>query len=466
VEPAPLANRHHGWIWAALPADCRLVLVVGDPELAASLRSAGLEVEVEGGPPARSAAGHAGPQTTVVALGRLPTPVELAAAIAELEPSDAFVLALPEDGRRTAMILRRLREAGLEASALAVGAGPHRRAPEWARAAFARRARPAVRAVVLGGHPPVRSLLDEVAARAAHAIGQDLARRSVTVLSTGTVLAELAAPTGDRFALRLGGGPAADLLVRSGDNVAALLAAGAPSAVRERLPVPLARGSTGPVRWTLEHWVSGRHPVRMSTRLWNECLGFIVALHRAPERAPGGTNGAAWSLEPDLRALEQHADDRGRHTLARLEAELLGRLANVPRGWAHGDFWPANLVVDGDRLLAVLDWDSACAGAPAMLDLMHLLLLSDRRTRRLPHGSRSIDVLLPLAQGGGDARMRRYCAATATPGAASTLEGLALAYWVSRVGRDLRTYQNRPGRRAWMDANLHRPLEELARAGW
>jgi aminoglycoside phosphotransferase (APT) family kinase protein len=466
VEPAPLANRYHGWIWAALPAGCRLVLVVGDPELAASLRSAGLEVEVEGGPPPHSAARRAGPRTTVVALGRLPTSAELAAAIAGLERSDAVALALPEDGRWTAMILRRLREARLEAWTLAIGAGPHRRARTRVRAAFARRPGPTVRAVVLGARPPVRSLLDEISALAAHAIGQRLARRSVTVLSTGTVLAELVGPSGDRFALRLGGGPAADLLARSGENVAALLAAGPPSAVRERLLVPLARGSTGPVRWTLEHWVAGRHPVRMSARLWNECLGFIVALHGAPARTPDATNGAAWSLEPDFRALEQHADDRGRHTLARLEAELRRRLADVPRGWAHGDFWPANLVVEGDRLRAVLDWDSASAGAPAMLDLMHLLLLSDRRTRRLPHGSRSIDVLLPLAHGGGDARMRRYCAATATPGAASTLEGLALAYWVSRVGRDLRTYQNRPGRRAWMDANLHRPLQALARAGW
>jgi hypothetical protein len=101
-----------------------------------------------------------------------------------------------------------------------------------------------------------------------------------------------------------------------------------------------------------------------------------------------------------------------------------------------------------------------------MLDLMHLLLLSDRRARRLPHGSRSLDVLLPLAKRGGDARMRRYCEATATSSSPPTLEGLALAYWVSRVGRDLRTYENRPRRKAWMDANLHQPLAKLAQAGW
>lgn len=453
-------------MWAALPADCQHVRVVGDAGVAALLRAAGLAVEGEGGASRRPDAVRHGRRTTVIALGRPPSAAELEEAVEGVGPGDALALAWPADRRRTATILRTLREAGLEGTTLAVAARLPRRALARARAALARRPPPTDRTVVVGARPPVRSLLDEVSTRAAHAVGSELAQRSVTVLSTGTVLAELAAPSGQCFALRLAGGPAADLLERSGENVAALLDADPPSAVRERVLVPLARGRTGPVRWTLEDWVPGDRPVRMSAPLWNECLEFVIALHRAPVPAPGAVNGVPWSLAPDFEALEQHVDERGRRTLARLEAELERRLADVPRGWAHGDFWPANLLVDGDRLLAVLDWDSAASGAPAMLDLMHLLLLSDRRARRLPHGSRSLRVLLPLAQRGGDARMRRYCAATATPSEASTLEGLALAYWVSRVGRDLRTYENRPSRLAWMDANLHRPLRELARTGW
>jgi aminoglycoside phosphotransferase (APT) family kinase protein len=451
VELAPLANRYLGWVWAALPAESRRVRVIGDPELAALLRAAGLDAGRGGGP---------GAHTTVVALGRPPTGAELAEVVEE-PGAVATAMAWPGKRRAAANVLRGLREAGLDGRALVVTARLRRPILERAGTAIRRRARPADETVVLAGRAPPRSLLDEVLARAARAVGHDLVHRSLTALSTGTVLAELAAPSGERFALRLAGGPAAGVLERSADNVAALLDADPPLAVRQRVLAPRARGVAGPVRWTLEDWIPAARPRRMSTPLWDECLEFLVALHRA-----GTAVRAPWSLARDFQVLTQYVDERGRHTLARLEPELECRLADVPRGWAHGDFWPANLLVDGNRLLAVLDWDSASVGAPAMLDLMHLRLLSDRRARRLPHGSRSLDVLLPVAQRGGDSCMRRYCEATATPAAAWTLEGLALAYWVSRVGRDLRSYANRPSRRAWMDANLHQPLGKLTRAGW
>jgi aminoglycoside phosphotransferase (APT) family kinase protein len=440
-------------VWAALPADCRRVQVVGDPGLAELLRAAGIDVEGEG----------PGPRTTLVAVGRPPSAAELE-AVGQVSPGDAVALAWPGGGRATARVIGRLRAAGLETHALAVATRP-RRALDRARGALARRAPPRGQTVVVGASSPARSLLQEASARAAPAVGMHLTQRAVSVLSTGTVLTELTSPSGERFALRLAGGPAAGLVERSGRNVAAVLAADPPDPVGQRLPVSLAAGSFGPVTWTLEEWISGDRPKRLSAALWGECLEFLVGLNRI--RASDKTRtGQAWSLEPDFRALERFADERARPTLTRLQAELEGRLAEVPRGWAHGDFWPANLLVDGRSLMAVLDWDSATPGTPALLDVMHLLLLSDRRARRLPHGSRSLRVLLPLAQEGGDARMRRYCAATATPSGSSTLEGLALAYWVSRVGRDLRTFENRPSRRAWMAANLHQPLRELARTGW
>jgi aminoglycoside phosphotransferase (APT) family kinase protein len=453
MELGPLANRYHGWVWAALPPGCRRVRVVGDPGLAELLRAADIDVGEEG----------PGPRTMLVAFGRPPSAAELE-AVEHVGPRDAVAVAWPGNGRDTARVTGRLRTAGLETHTLAV-ASRHRRALDRARSVLARRARWRGHTVVIGASAPARWLLQETLARAAHAVDMELTQRAVTVLSTGTVLAELASPSGERFALRIAGGPAAGLLERAGSNVAAVLAADPPDPVGQRLPVPLAVGRVHPVIWTLEEWISGDRPTRLSPALWSECLAFLVGLHRTGA-ADATRTLHAWSLEPDFRALERFADERARRTLARLQAELQGRLADVPRGWAHGDFWPANLLVDGRNLVAVLDWDSATPGTPALLDVMHLLLLSDRRARRLTHGSRSLRVLLPLARDGGDARMRRYCAATATPSGASTLEGLALAYWVSRVGRDLRTFENRPSRRAWMEANLHQPVRELARRGW
>jgi aminoglycoside phosphotransferase (APT) family kinase protein len=200
----------------------------------------------------------------------------------------------------------------------------------------------------------------------------------------------------------------------------------------------------------------------MTAELWDECTAFLVGLHLSSGwREPRAADAPEWDLGREFRAIEQHARPEARATLTLLEEALWERLAGVPRGWGHGDFWTANLLVAGNRLGTVVDWDSAAANAPPALDLMHLLLLSSRRARRLPHGSRCTQVLLPLARRGGDERLRGYCAATGSRSDSGTLEALALAYWASRVGRDLRVYRDRPGRPRWMNDNLHRPLSEL-----
>jgi hypothetical protein len=401
VDSLSLADRQHGWIWAALPTGCR--------------------------------------HPRVVEFGRPPTGTELDEAVSQLGTADALLVAWPGERRRAAPALRRLRSTGLEGERLTI----------------------AKQTVVAAARTRAPSLLDAISNDAARAVGIELKRRSVTSLSTGTTLVDLRGPSGERFALRLAGGPAAVLLERSIDAVASLVGPGVTRGVRERVPAQLASGVSGPVSWTLELWARGRHPRRLSAALWDECLEFLASLHAAPR--PRGAPD--WSLAPDFAAIARHADADGRRTLARLESMLERQLAGLPRGWMHGDFWPANLVASAGCLTAVLDWDSATPSGLPLLDLMHLLLMSDRRARRLPHGQRSLQVLLPLAQNGGDARMRRYCALRGAPAAARALEPLALAYWVSRTGRDLRTFANRPSRPDWMRANVHTPIAEVARSG-
>ena len=70
--------------------------------------------------------------------------------------------------------------------------------------------------------------------------------------------------------------------------------------------------------------------------------------------------------------------------------------------------------------------------------------------------------LWPLAREGGNREIGAYCEATSTPKDPATLEALAIAYWLTRVGRDLRTFADRSHRRFWMTENIHRPLAVLA----
>ena len=90
----------------------------------------------------------------------------------------------------------------------------------------------------------------------------------------------------------------------------------------------------------------------------------------------------------DIRLLENYADEAGKRTLNNLRDELCDRLADLTLGWGHGDFWQENLLTDGERLVAVLDWDTATPASLPMLDLMDLIALSRRRDRGLTPGPR------------------------------------------------------------------------------
>jgi len=201
----------------------------------------------------------------------------------------------------------------------------------------------------------------------------------------------------------------------------------------------------------------------MTSRLWDQALEFLTALHGARSAANGDAAGST-SIAFDLHTVVAHARPEAQPTLDRLRRELPRRLDPVPLGWGHGDFWPANLLVRGGDLVGVIDWDAADPKGLAALDLFHLTALSDPQLRRLAHGRRCAEGLWPLARRGGDARLQAYCRATGTPSVPEVLEALVTAYWLTRVARDLRTFADRGDRPAWLEANLHEPLAHLAGA--
>ena len=91
-----------------------------------------------------------------------------------------------------------------------------------------------------------------------------------------------------------------------------------------------------------------------------------------------------------------------RDAIPSIVANLERRLAAVPRGQSHGDFWAENFMVRDGRLDTVLDWEWAARGALPLLDLFDLIALSRRRVRDLTPGERFTEVLWPLVRAGGD----------------------------------------------------------------
>lgn len=466
------AEPRHGWVWAALPAACARVEVHGDARLADLLREAGMEVDSSAVPPA---------DAILVAHRRVPAAGFLNAFASRLRPGSVLAIVLggwgrdgPERWPRTrrglaplraiaaqlaaASVARRLRASGLRVERLDTG-DRSRRHPLGVGGPLWRRGQAPQGAIVIaaaGARPA--TVLEQALEHAGRALGAPVRARSAQVLPSGIVLVELdgARPS----LLRLAAGPARALLADAQGKLAALAAANPPAALRERVPWAIAEGDLGVAAFTLEPRLPGTHPRRLSPGLWEECLGFLTALRALP----GEPAASAGSLAEDVRALAPHVGGKDGATLARLEPALRERLADVPLGWAHGDFWPPNLLTRSDRLLGVLDWDAASPSALPLLDLLHLLALADPRLRRLPHGERCSRALWPLARAGGDARIRAHCDAVGVSKDAATLEALAIAYWLTRVARDLRTFADRPARGQWMEDNVRRPLAELA--GW
>ena len=107
-----------------------------------------------------------------------------------------------------------------------------------------------------GPRPP--SLLQTAIDRAQDAAGVELECVSTNVFESGKVVVDLRGPAGEDFFMRLAAGPSRPPLVASVDAVKSL--DGAPAVVRDRLVVPLARGSVGPLHYSLEPNATGSHP--------------------------------------------------------------------------------------------------------------------------------------------------------------------------------------------------------------
>jgi aminoglycoside phosphotransferase (APT) family kinase protein len=152
-----------------------------------------------------------------------------------------------------------------------------------------------------------------------------------------------------------------------------------------RLPVPvpvsLAVGEPGegyPFPWSVRRWLDGETaaPDRIDdlTAFALSVADVIRALHRidATDGPPAGAHSFYRGTTP------AHYDDGTRRALVKLEGRIdTGRAAAVwedalgapawsrPPVWFHGDIAVGNLLVDGGKLAAVIDFGGCGVGDPA-----------------------------------------------------------------------------------------------------
>jgi hypothetical protein len=306
--------------------------------------------------------------------------------------------------------------------------------------------------VVAHRRAPAETLLERVTGTAAALIGAPVRYR--WPLSRAGVLVTVA----DSCVVRIAVGPAGNRLMAQGQILAAL--AGGPREVAGRIPQPMITGTEGLGAWSVEPRIPGATLTgAMPESVLSECLDFLVALHGIGSRTP------ARSIADDARrCAERCVSERQHADLIALGEELELLLADVPRGFGHGDFWMGNLLSDGERLCGVIDWDGGGPGRLPLVDLVHLQVSGVREGTHLTLGHAILETQLQAARNGGDPLMRTYCERIGLHPNPEILEGLVLAFWIERNALEL---DLRPDiiTDTWIDDNINHVLNTLRHEG-
>ncbi|HVM08703.1 MAG TPA: aminoglycoside phosphotransferase family protein [Acidimicrobiales bacterium] len=146
-----------------------------------------------------------------------------------------------------------------------------------------------------------------------------------------------------------------------------------------------------PWRWSICPWLDGE-PAALSPPhdlfdAARRLAAFLQALHHpapadAPDNPVRGVPVAA-RHESWVAALRSLGDDVGTDQILVLwDRALAAPVWNRRPVWIHGDLHPANVLVDGGRLSAVIDFGDIAKGDPAS-DLASAWMLLDSSARRV-----------------------------------------------------------------------------------
>jgi aminoglycoside phosphotransferase (APT) family kinase protein len=166
------------------------------------------------------------------------------------------------------------------------------------------------------------------------------------------------------------------------------------------IPVPLAKGTAAegyPWEWGVYRWLEGEHPtvdrIADPDSLARDLAQFVEALHRIDlTGGPPATRGVPLAMRDDptrtaIAALQGTIDTHA--TTAAWEAALQTPAWSGPSVSVHGDLSPGNLLLQGGRLTAVIDFGGLGVGEPAcdLIVAWNLLPADARRVFRVELGA-------------------------------------------------------------------------------
>jgi hypothetical protein len=427
VLPTSRPNVTDGWLPYVLPADAA-TFRVGDPRLADSIADAGgalvdrrPDVEIVHEP-----LGDA--RMCVVALGYPRSESGRLQAAADRILRAGQVRAAAEAARRR--VGRAYREVEVVGWDIGYSLPIAERLPR--------------RALVVGRNGAAESTILEAVARAAgvHAEAEAANAREGFLL----------VPAGERI-LRVAVGPGRCEAVNQKLALEALAGLDPPASIAGKVPWVESSGRTGLADWTVEPRLNGDIGDALMPSVHAECLDFLAAL----QTLRGGPAKRAADDAERLAALVPAEASELRALAGRVDLALDG----YPHGFAHGDFWAGNVLVEDGAISGVIDWASAGTGRPALLDLVHLLLITGRRPSGHEWGPAIVDGLLPMARD-QDERLGAFARRVGVELSRERLVAVVAAYWFDRLAYQMESFGDRVDRPLWLRNNLTLVLRELA----
>jgi Phosphotransferase enzyme family len=448
------SNPRHNWLPAAIPADARRFRVT-DVKLAATLAQAGGKL-VQDAPDVdivdhENALGDDAP-FAIVSLGIVPREggARLLRPIRRLAHSLGLRM-------RAARSRRYLRRRGYPTSWVVLWEWEHTvRVPSLRpRRDLGWRERLPLNALVVGsrrGRPA--TVLDASLAGASQRLGTELDAEWPLATQSGLVV------LAHESVLRVAVGPSGSLLQRQRDVLKSLRHSSTDPRVLSRSPSILGYGDTELGTWSLEQRLPGS-PARpeLSDGLLAECVDFLLALHET------GDNSTPTNYPSrDAQIVARAAGQKWAALVLWLGDRIDEALREIPRVFAHGDFWSRNLLVRDGSLVGVVDWDNGGPGRLPFLDLIQLRVNMVRAGTKQFLGPAVVEYLLPWAAGGGDEVTSDYASRIGVELSSSLLESLVIAHWLDRVGHEIESHADRVERPVWMHRNIELVLQGIVDA--
>lgn len=242
---------------------------------------------------------------------------------------------------------------------------------------------------------------------------------------------------------------------------------------RQLIPKPIDEGSVGAWHFLLQEAKPGVPAVRLGTSLEpidplvTQASAIAGRLHasNAHPRLVGEEAIATWIERPTalVRSLVR-PDAAG---LDRVQDQLVGALAGSSQlvGWAHGDYWPENLLVDEESgvITGIVDWDSADPAALALHDQVHLVLSSRKMQSR---GSIGAEIVRALEPGETWSPVEQSVVTAITEGlemeaGAERLRVALILYWLRLVAVNMTRQPRTTASRAWIRLNVSNVVASL-----